>query len=41
MPKQAGSECPECSGRLESENGLDYVCTECERAFDSADVFLL
>jgi DNA-directed RNA polymerase subunit RPC12/RpoP len=41
MSSQAGSDCPECGGRLESTDGMTYVCNECGREFDGADVFLI
>lgn len=41
MPMQAGSECPECSGQLKTDDGLAYWCRDCGTEFDSADVFLL
>lgn len=34
------SECPECGGRVSTTNGTEYVCDECGREFDSADLFL-
>jgi DNA-directed RNA polymerase subunit RPC12/RpoP len=41
MSSQAGSDCPECGGQLRSEDGMEYVCEDCGRRFDSADVFLI
>jgi tRNA(Ile2) C34 agmatinyltransferase TiaS len=42
MSGRAGSDCPECGGRLESiDDGMNYECTDCGRTFDSADVFLI
>jgi tRNA(Ile2) C34 agmatinyltransferase TiaS len=41
MSSQAGSDCPECGGQLVSEGGVEYVCRDCDRRFDSADVFLI
>jgi tRNA(Ile2) C34 agmatinyltransferase TiaS len=42
MSGRAGSECPECGGRLRSEDGgMTYRCRDCDTEFDSADVFLL
>lgn len=41
MSSQAGADCPECGGRLESTDGMTYVCSDCGREFDGADVFLL
>jgi len=37
----AGSDCPECGGHLETDDGIAYECRDCGRAFDSADVFLI
>ncbi|WP_255453959.1 MULTISPECIES: hypothetical protein [Natronomonas] len=41
MSGRAGSDCPECGGRLESIDGMEYECGDCGRTFDSADVFLI
>ena len=41
MSGRAGSDCPECSGQLESDDGMEYECRDCGRVFDSADVFLM
>lgn len=41
MSGQAGAKCPECGGRLRTEDGIIYRCRDCGREFDSADVFLL
>lgn len=41
MSGEAGSSCPECGGQLETTDGMTYVCRDCGREFDSADVFLI
>jgi DNA-directed RNA polymerase subunit RPC12/RpoP len=41
MSSQAGSDCPECGGQLETTDGVIYVCRSCGREFDAADVFLV
>jgi DNA-directed RNA polymerase subunit RPC12/RpoP len=41
MSGRAGSDCPECGGQLVSEDGMEYVCKDCGRRYDSADVFLI
>ena len=39
MSGRAGSDCPECDGQLESDDGMEYECRDCGRVFDSADSF--
>ncbi|MFT4905166.1 MAG: tRNA(Ile2) C34 agmatinyltransferase TiaS [Natronomonas sp.] len=41
MSGRAGSDCPECGGQLDSDDGMDYECRDCGRKYDSADVFLI
>lgn len=41
MSGRAGSDCPECGGRLESDDGMEYTCGDCGTTFDGADVFLI
>ncbi len=42
MSGRAGSDCPECGGQLESDDGgMNYRCRGCGQEFDSADVFFL
>ena len=42
MSGRAGSTCPECGGQLQSvDGGMNYRCRDCDREFDSADVFLI
>jgi len=39
-PMIDGSTCPNCGGHVSTANGTEYVCDDCETAFDSADLFL-
>ena len=42
MSGRAGSDCPECGGQLNSnDGGMNYQCRDCSREFYSSDVFLL
>jgi tRNA(Ile2) C34 agmatinyltransferase TiaS len=35
-----GDSCPECGGRVRTDNGTDYECRDCGRVYDSMDLFL-
>lgn len=35
-----GSNCPDCSGHVSTDDGTTYVCDDCDREFDAADLFL-
>jgi len=35
-----GSECPDCGGHVQTENGTEYACEDCGRQFDVSDLFL-
>lgn len=34
-----GNSCPECGDTLETTDGTEYECPDCERSFDAADLF--
>jgi DNA-directed RNA polymerase subunit RPC12/RpoP len=36
----SGSTCPECGGRVTTEDGLDYGCEDCRAEFDVVDLFV-
>ena len=35
-----GPTCPECGGHVSTEDGLGYVCDDCSREYDNANLFL-
>jgi len=35
-----GPTCPECGGHVSTEDGLGYICDDCGREYDNADLFL-
>lgn len=35
-----GSTCPDCGGHVSTTDGTTYVCDDCGREFDAADLFL-
>jgi tRNA(Ile2) C34 agmatinyltransferase TiaS len=35
-----GSDCPECGGQVSTGDGIEYVCEQCDREYDTADLFL-
>jgi len=35
-----GSACPNCGGRVSTTDGTNYRCEDCDREYDTADLFL-
>jgi tRNA(Ile2) C34 agmatinyltransferase TiaS len=35
-----GSTCPDCDGHVSTADGTEYVCDDCGRTYDGADLFL-